>query len=197
MDGDKPQVILIAGPNGAGKSTAAPKLLAETLGIVEFVNADAIAQGLSAFNPEGVAVQAGRIMLQRLHQLADQRRNFAFETTLASKSFAPWIRELHQNGYEFHLLFLWLPCADLAAARVQERVRMGGHDIPVETIRRRYQVGLKNFFHLYQSMTDWWYFYDNSSKSEPRLLASGRGILEETVEDPQTWASIKKEIINE
>jgi len=112
-------------------------LLNGTLGVTEFVNADVIAQGLSAFQPERAAFHAGRVMLKRLHYLAKERVDFAFETTLASSSFAPWIAKLKQSGYTFHLVFLWLPSADFAVARVAERVRMGGHDVPEETIRKR------------------------------------------------------------
>src|SRR2546428_153844 len=108
MEVEQPNLIVLAGPNGAGKSTAAPALLPGTLGVVEFVNADVIAQGLSAFQPERTALEAGRIMLGRLRQLADQRVNFAFETTLAGRRFAPWIADLRQSGYVFHLVYLWL-----------------------------------------------------------------------------------------
>jgi len=139
MSEENPHVIVIAGPNGAGKSTTAPMLLKGTLGVTEFVNADVIAQGLSAFQPESAAFHAGRVMLERLHYLAKERVDFAFETTVASRSFAPWIAKLKQSGYTFHLVFLWLPSADFAVARVAERVRMGGHDVPEETIRRRYK----------------------------------------------------------
>src|SRR3970040_3036974 len=101
-------IIIIAGPNVAGKSTTAPSLLQGTLGVKEFVNADVIAQGLSAFQPETAAFHAGRIMLERLHYLAKERVDFAFETTLASRSFAPWIAKLEQSGYTFHMVFLWV-----------------------------------------------------------------------------------------
>ncbi|XWK86374.1 MAG: zeta toxin family protein [Phormidium sp.] len=111
-----PNLIVIAGPNGAGKSTVAPALLQGILRVNEFVNADAIAQGLSAFAPERVAFQAGRIMLERLQQLANQQVNFAFETTLASRTFAPWIANLQQTGYLFNLIFMWLPSAEIAIA---------------------------------------------------------------------------------
>jgi len=114
-----PHVIVIAGPNGAGKSTTAPAILKGTLGVTEFVNADTIAAGLSAFNPEKAAFQAGR-------------EDFAFETTLASKTFAHWIQNLKLSGYTFHLFYLWLPSPDFAIARVAERVRMGGHCVPEE-----------------------------------------------------------------
>ncbi|MBC6481737.1 MAG: AAA family ATPase [Hormoscilla sp. GM7CHS1pb] len=183
-------IIIIAGPNGAGKSTAAPALLPETLGITEFVNADAIARGLSAFAPERVAFRAGRIMLERLQQLAAERVNFAFETTLATRSFAPWIANLRSTGYLFHLVFLWLPNPELAIARVQARVRQGGHDVPETTILRRYRAGLNNFFQLYRPLADTWRFYENVDSRSPRLIASGRGDFEQNISDNETWESI-------
>ncbi len=164
MSEKNPHVIVIAGPNGAGKSTTAPMLLKGTLGVTEFVNADVIALGLSAFQPESAAFHAGRVMLERLHYLANERVDFAFETTLASRSFAPWIAKLKQSGYTFHLVFLWLPSAGFAVARVAERVRMGGHDVAEETIRRRYNKGIENFFRLYRPLTDTWRIYDNSDR---------------------------------
>lgn len=190
MEREVPHVIVLAGPNGAGKSTAAPKLLAGTLGVVEFVNADVIARGLSGFNSEAAAFEAGRIMLQRLRQLAQARASFALETTLASRTFAPWIAELCATGYAFDLMFFWLPTAETAVARVQDRVRGGGHNVPEETIRRRYRAGLRNFFQLYRPLTATWRFYDNSHPPGPRLLASGVGPREETVADAATWTRI-------
>lgn len=120
-----PSVVVLAGPNGAGKSTAAPKLLRGALSVDEFVNADVIAKGLSAFDPNKVAFEAGKIMLTRLRALAAQRLSFAFETTLASRSFAPWLNTLLSDGYDFHILYLWLPNADTAVARVIERRTRG------------------------------------------------------------------------
>jgi predicted ABC-type ATPase len=185
-----PHLIVIAGPNGAGKSTAAPALLPQTLGITEFVNADAIALGLSAFAPETVAFSAGRIMLNRLRQLANQQANFAFETTLATRSYAPWIANLRENGYRFHLIFLWLPNPELAISRVQERVRTGGHNVPEETIRRRYHAGIRNFFQLYRSLADSWRFYNNSTTAVYRLIASGIDEFTEEIYDNETWEKI-------
>ncbi len=121
-------------------------MLKGTLRVTEFVNADLIAQGLSAFKPEMTAFQAGRIMLERLHYLAKKRVDFAFETTLASKTFAPWIAKLRETGYVFHLIFLWLPSEEFAINRLAERVRSGGHNVPEDIIRRRYHTGLRNFF---------------------------------------------------
>lgn len=157
-----PSVIFIAGPNGAGKSTAGPRLLRDEFGVLDFVNADAIAAGLSAFHPEGVAFQAGRILLERVRELAHQRKDFAVETTLSGRSYGRWLRDLKTEGYNFHLLFLSLPSEQLAVERVAGRVRLGGHDIPEATIRRRYQAGLRNLFSIYRPLSDRCEVYDNS-----------------------------------
>jgi predicted ABC-type ATPase len=185
----RPHLVVLAGPNGAGKSTAAPTVLRGQLGVMEFVNADTIARGLSAFSPERVAIDAGRIMLARLRQLASQGHSFAFETTLASRTFAPQITAWLQRGYAFHLIFLWLPSAEFALARVQERVRMGGHDVPEEIVRRRHQRGLKNFFALYQPLATTWRFYDNSGR-RPRLLARGERQERILVMHTRLWSEI-------
>lgn len=190
MSINKPHLIVITGPNGAGKSTTAPSLLKGTLGVDEFVNADLIAQGLSGFQPEGAAFHAGRVMLERIHYLAKKRVNFAFETTLASRTFAPWIAGLRKTGYDFHLVFLYLPNQEVAIARVAERVRLGGHNVPEEIINRRYGSGLKNFFYLYKPLSDFWRFYDNSLPAGPRVIALG-GIGEpDDIRSIETWAKI-------
>ena len=132
-----PVVVALAGPNGAGKSTAALKLLRGALSVEEFVNADLIAGGISSFHPDRVAMEAGRVMMQRLKSLARLRKDFGFETTLASRSFAPWLRSLVTEGYEFRLAFLWIPSVDMALERVRSRVRTGGHAVPEDTLRRR------------------------------------------------------------
>lgn len=175
MDDASPQVIVIAGPNGAGKTTLAPVLLRDEWGVLEYVNADPIALGLSGFDPGSVAFYAGRVMLNRLHDLAAQRKTFAFESTLSAKSYATWIEKLRNDGYEFHVVFLWLRTADLALQRVRERVRAGGHDVPEAVVRRRYQGGLRNFWQLYQPLANKWAVYDNSGASIPTMLAQGVG----------------------
>lgn len=182
-----PHVIAIAGPNGAGKSTTAPAILQGALGVTEFVNADTIAAGLSAFNPEKAAFHAGRIMLERLKQLASEGENFAFETTLASKTFACWLQKLKQQGYEFHLIYLWLPSPEFAIARVAERVRYGGHNVPEETIRRRYHSGIRNFFIHYQELADTWRLYDNAAQGDPRLISCGEGNIINSTNDASLW----------
>ncbi|MBL8168408.1 MAG: zeta toxin family protein [Acidobacteria bacterium] len=188
----KPKVIVIAGCNGAGKSTLAPHLLRDTFGLTDYVNADTIAQGLSAFAPEKVALEAGRVMLKRLRDLAERRANFAFESTLASRSYAPWIAELKQQGYEFDLFFIWLNSPELAARRVEERVRLGGHSIEETTIRRRYQRGLENFFALYQPLASSWTVYDNSSIGNLRLVADQDETAPPQIYETELWEKICK-----
>ncbi|MFO7899985.1 MAG: zeta toxin family protein [Planctomycetota bacterium] len=188
-----PNIVVLAGPNGAGKSTTGPALLRDTLGITEFVNADTIARGLSAFDPEGAAIEAGRVMLRRIHELAEERATFAFETTLASRTFAPWLAELSEAGYRVHIVFLWLPTVRLAVERVAERVRLGGHDVPEEVVRRRYEAGLRNFFELYQPVAHKWRLYDNSGAGAPRLIAAGVGRKANVVTDETAWNQIFEE----
>lgn len=189
MSETQPSLVVLAGPNGAGKSTTAPYILRETLGIVEFVNADDIARGLSGFRPENSAIAAGRLMLSRLKELAAKRVDFAFETTLASKTFAPWIGGLIAKGYAFHLDFLWLPSPEAAIQRVRDRVRHGGHDVPEPTIRRRYFAGLSNFFRLYRPLTTTWVLVDNSDQV-PRLIARGQGADTTEIIDSASWTKI-------
>ncbi len=193
MPNTAPSLIIVPGTKGAGKSTAAPALLRETLGVTEFVNADVIAQGLSAFEPERVAFAAGRIMLARIQELAQQGASFAFETTLSSKSFARWIWQLMQTGYQFHLLFLWLPSADFAVQRVAVRVRLSGHDVPEAIIRRRYDAGLRNFFALYRPLATSWQMYDNSGVTDIRLIAEGRQTTITQIGDVESWQNLSKE----
>jgi predicted ABC-type ATPase len=188
-----PNLIIVAGPNGAGKTTAAADILVGALAVQEFVNADIIAKGLSSFQPESVAFDAGRIMLQRLHHLTAQRADVAFETTLASRTFASWIKTLTPTGYEFHLLFFWLPSADMAVARVRTRVLEGGHHVPEETIRRRYETGLRNFFRIYRPLAASWRFYDNSVRGERRLIADGARGRADVVFDQDLWNNVNRE----
>ena len=189
----RPSVVILAGPNGAGKSTAAPLLLAEArLDAERFINADVIAAERSPADPAGAAIAAGREMLSRLQELAQRRQSFAFETTLASRHFAPWLRRLVESGYSVDILFLWLPSPDLAVARVRSRVMLGGHDVPEAVVRRRYRRGLRNFFELYQPLATTWRVYDSAVSDDPFLIASGSGQRVANVTDLATWARIRR-----
>jgi predicted ABC-type ATPase len=156
------EIFVIAGPNGAGKTTAAFTLLPDFIGVDEYINADSIAYGLSPFNPEAVAIQAGKLMLERIHTVLNQNKNLAFETTLASKTFVKLLQDSRAKGYKINIIFLWLHSVELAINRVKLRVEQGGHSIPEETIKRRYERGLLNLFNLYMPLADCWWLHDNS-----------------------------------
>jgi predicted ABC-type ATPase len=178
-------------PNGAGKSTTAPAILQDVLKVHEFVNADTIAAGLSAFSPESVALAAGRIMLDRVHELAREGRDFAFETTLASRTFAQWLRQLQVSGYTFHLVYLCLPTVELAVARVAERVRRGGHAVSEDIVRRRYARSLGNFFNLYSQFANSWVMMDNSVRRLPRVIAQRSIARAVTVFNADQWNAFR------
>lgn len=173
----KPKLYIIAGCNGAGKTTASYSVLPDLLECKEFVNADEIARGLSPFNPESVAIEAGRLMIGRIDSLLSQGKTFAIETTLATRSYASLIENAHKAGYQVVLLFFWLSSPEMAVARVAKRVSEGGHNIPTETIYRRYWLGLQNFFNIFATIVDSWVFYENTDVTN--LLASSEGIIDE------------------
>ena len=157
-------LYIIAGCNGAGKTTASYSILPTILDCKEFINADEIAKGLSPFQPETVSFEAGRIMLNRIEELLNKEVDFAFETTLATKSFAQTVQKAQSKGYTVTLLFFWLNSIDLAKQRVALRVSEGGHNIPLEVIERRYQRGINNLFDLYLPICDNVMAFDNSDK---------------------------------
>lgn len=167
---DNPRLIIIAGCDGAGKTTASMSVLPNALACTEFVNADEIAKGLSPFNPEEMAIEAGRIMLNRINHLLIERRTFAIETTLATRSYKNLVLRAKRFGYKVILLFFWLPTPEMAIQRVAQRVAAGGHGIPEEVIRRRYFLGLYNLFNIFTGIVDEWSFYDNSLELKPIVV---------------------------
>ena len=156
-------IYVIGGANGSGKTTTAQIILPNFLEVFEYVNADEIATGLSMFNSESVAILAGRLMLARLEALAASGVDFAFETTLAARYFASFLRKSKLKGYTINLIFFWLQSPELAIKRVRRRVESGGHNFPEDVIRRRYIRGIKNLLELYLPLCDTWVIYDNSS----------------------------------
>jgi len=185
-----PRVVIFAGPNGAGKSTHADAILA-ALGMETFVNADYIARGLSGRNTDVVAFEAGRIMLKRLHQLGDAGADFAFESTLSSRTFAPFLQTLKARGYAVAIYYFSLTNAQLAIRRVKLRVALGGHDVPSDVVKRRFGRSLSNFFNLYAPLADEWALFDNSFSS--RVLPVARQQANQlTVTETTTWRQLQK-----
>jgi predicted ABC-type ATPase len=189
-----PYVVILAGPNGAGKSSSAPGVVTELLAAGAFVNADVIARGLSGFDPDSVAFEAGRIMLQRLEELAAQGADFAFETTLSSRTFAPFVRRLAGVGYRVRLVYVWLNSADLCIERVKHRFRSGGHFVDELIVRRRYERSLANFFSLYRPLADDWQVYDNSSGEQPKLVAEGHRTQVVSIHERQVWEEMMRRV---
>ncbi len=188
-------IIVIGGPNGAGKTTIAKDLLPNRLGLLEFVNADSIALGLSPFNPDGVAVSAGRVMLGRMHELARAERSFALETTCAGRGHARFLRQCQNQGWRVTLIFLWLNDPQRAVRRVAQRVAEGGHNIPHDTIMRRYWAGLRNLIGLYLPLADIAQIYDNSD-GMGLLIANKTREAGLVIDDKLRWARLK-EAVNE
>ena len=185
---EEKNLYIIAGCNGAGKTTASFTILPEILECKEFVNADEIAKGLSPFQPEKVAFEAGRIMLERIDTLLKLNANFAFETTLSTKSYKHRILEAKEKGYAVKLLFFWLPSVEMAINRVAMRVSEGGHHIPSDVIARRYSRGIENLFKIYIPLCDNWMLFDN--EEQPVIIAKGSSNQETEVFDETKWEFI-------
>jgi len=155
-----PNLFMIGGPNGAGKTTSAFDLLPDLLDCKEYVNADAIAAALSPFDPESTAIQSGKLMLKRIHELAENKVDFAFETTLSARSFVPFLKKCASQSYMINLVFMWVNSPEIAIQRVKDRVMNGGHNIPEPVIRRRYKKGINNLFKLYIPLAHNWIILD-------------------------------------
>ena len=166
-----PNLFVLAGPNGAGKTTTHARILVGERRVEAFVNADSIAIDLRKSGEINPDFQAGRLMLGRVDELVSRGKSLAFETTLASRALLRRISLMQEKKYLFHLIYLWLPSAEMAIARVAARVRAGGHAIPENVIRRRYDRSLVNFFNLYRPIADSWLMLDNSDLPEPRPFA--------------------------
>lgn len=183
------KLFVVAGCNGAGKTTASYTILPEILDCKEFVNADEIARGLSPFQPEKTGIEAGRLMLKRIKTLIGAGEEFAFETTLATKTHANLIKKAREKGYRVTCLFFWLRSPELAISRVQHRVEEGGHNIPTEVVKRRYTNGLKHFFSLYLPIFDNWLFVNNSGE-DYEIIAEG-SIESTKIYNKELWGWIK------
>lgn len=184
------KLYIISGCNGAGKTTASYTILPHILDCKEFVNADEIARGLSPFHPGAMNIQAGRLMLKRIKHLMEKGKSFAFETTLATKSYVGFLKTAKSKGYELVLLYFWLSSQELAIKRVRTRVLEGGHAIADEVVRRRYDNGLKNFFNRYRSLADNWLFVDNSGNAYEIVAENING--NEKIINREIWTHLKE-----
>lgn len=187
-----PNLYIIAGCNGAGKTTASYTVLPEMLNCREFVNADEIARGLSPFQQDKVAIDAGRIMLTRIKELINLKVDFAFETTLSARYYVTLIKEAQQQGYFVTLVFFWLKSVELAIQRVKMRFSEGGHDIPEVTIKKRYKMGIKNLINMYVPVCDYWIVINNSQRPF-QLIAEGLRNNGIEIKDFEIWDMIKRQ----
>ena len=185
-----PRLYIISGCNGAGKTTASYSLLPEMLDCTQFVNSDEFAKGLSPFNPEKASIHASRLMLMKIRYLLKRQSDFAVETTLATRTLLKTAKVAQDSGYSVTLLYFWLNSPDLAVERVRARVEAGGHDIPEETIRRRYQVGIDYFFHYYAPICERWILADNS-QIPFRVIAQGTKDEVISIKDQETYTLIR------
>jgi len=187
-----PNLFIIAGCNGAGKTTASFTIFPDILNCKEFVNADNIAAGISPFNVEGVAIEAGKIMLMRIKELLEAKADFALETTLATRSYASLVKRAQAAGYSVTLIYIWLSSPEVALQRVKERVLHGGHNIPADVVLRRYYRGIKNLFNLFMPICDAWILADNS---QGRLTTVARKEeFENVIENNELWYIINKQL---
>ncbi len=185
-----PNLYIISGCNGAGKTTASYAMFPEILDCKEFINADEIAKGLSPFQPETVAIEAGRLMLIRMNEMLTLQEDFAIETTLATKSYANFIRRAQEVGYFVTLIYFWLDSPELAVRRVEQRVRFGGHNVPEDVVRRRYYAGMKNLFSKFIPISDYWILIDNSV--DPfRMIAEGEKNQVTEIQDEELFYYLK------
>ena len=185
-----PRLYIISGCNGAGKTTASYTMLPEMLECSEFVNSDEFAKGLSPFQPEKASIQASRYMITKIRYLLKRQRDFGIETTLATRTILKTVKMAQAAGYTVTLLYFWLNSPELAVERVRARVAAGGHDIPEETIRRRYQVGIDYFFHYYAPICERWILADNS-QIPFRVIAQGAKDEVISINDEKTYSVIR------
>lgn len=191
-----PRLYIISGCNGAGKTTSSYTLLPEMLECSQFVNSDEFAKGLAPFSPERASIKASRFMVMKIRYLFRKKEDFAIETTLATRTLLNTVRQAREEGYSVTLLYFWLNSPDLAVARVKARVEAGGHNIPEETVRRRYRVGLRYFFEDYAPVCDRWILADNSI-TPFRVIAEGSRDEVMNIKDMETYELIRRTALEE
>ena len=185
-------IYIIAGSNGSGKTTFAKKFLPDYVKCKNFINADLIAQGLSPFSPQVAAMKAGRLVLEQIQDFVRKNVDFAFETTLAGRSYIRLLKDIKTKKYYLHLFYLWIPTPELAIGRIKDRIASGGHDVPAQDVKRRFYRGTYNLFKYYKPLLNSWLLFDNSD-SVPRLIAEEKD-GEITVRNKELFENILKEV---
>jgi predicted ABC-type ATPase len=188
----KPQCYVIAGPNGSGKTTFAREFLQRHVHCVNFVNPDLIAMGLSPFDPGRAMTRAGRLVLQEIRHKVSQREDFAFETTLAGRTYLIEIKSIRDAGYAVHAFYVWIPSPELAISRIRDRVESGGHNVPDQDVHRRFGRSLKNLLTVYRPLFDTLHFFDNATVDPRLVFRDEKG--ETTIYDKRLYASILREV---
>ena len=163
-------VYIIAGPNGSGKTTFAKIFLPDYARCDRFINADLIAQGLSPFSPTQVAIKSGKLVLEQIKEYSASGVDFAFETTMSGVTYLKYFKMLKEKGYKINIFFLWIPDSQLAVARVKDRVTQGGHNVPIEDIKRRFERSTEKFFKNYRLLADKWILFNNA-ETKPKIIA--------------------------
>ena len=182
-------VYIITGPNGSGKTTFAVKFLPDYVKCPNFVNADLIAKGLSPFSPQSVAIKAGKLVLNQINEFVKRNIDFAFESTLAGRTYVNLFRRLKAKGYRLHVFFLWIPDAELAISRIRDRVAEGGHHVPTKDVRRRFKRSIFNFFKIYQPLLDSWILFNNSGYTPTVIAKTKNGQI--LISDKEAYRKMK------
>lgn len=184
-------VYIIAGPNGSGKTTFAKTFLPEHAKCDRFINADLIAAGLSPFSPRQVAIKSGKLVLEQIKEYSASGVDFGFETTLSGVTYLKYFKMLKEKGYKISIFFLWIPSSQLAIARVKDRVAQGGHDVPIEDIKRRFERSVDRFFKEYRLLADKWILFNNA-ETIPKIVAKKQNVHIDVI-DQDLFAEIIKE----
>lgn len=174
----EPTLCILGGCNGAGKTTLARELLPR-LGLMRFLNADEMARGLSPLDPSLSAFRAGRLLLEEARTLLAARASFAIESTLSGRTYLALIREAKAAGYRFILHYVVIGSATQAVARVALRVRMGGHDVPADDVRRRFERSRRHWLEDYLPLADEWGAWDNFSPPAIQIASSQTHTIEQ------------------
>jgi predicted ABC-type ATPase len=182
---------IIAGPNGAGKTIFATEFLPLYANCRNFINPDLLARAYSPFDPDAGMLRAGRTVLERIAEFTRAKEDFAFETTLSGRSYAPTLRKMKTSGFRLHMFYLWIPSPELALLRIRDRVESGGHNVPERDVRRRFGRAMRNLFTLYRPLLDTLHFFDNSSDT-PRLIFKDEADRT-TINDAALYEQLRKE----